>query len=249
MIESGETVNLVYRVNDILVVFIFLRAYFIMKHILSLSIYKTSRASRICRMFGEKIRDIFAIRSFFQDNPVTFLLSLYIFWILYFSYSLRITERIFIVPPIAKQLKIFYPNFNGISNCLWCIFITMMTVGFGDYYPITILGKVIIYLAAFIGVILNSLVTVAFFKSLEFSTNENKVYILLERLRIGHKIEEMNKEIVKLIMYKFVIQCKIKNSTDLFEKSKLNKIIEELNLKVKNLLKLVVQTRKYICII
>jgi hypothetical protein len=120
-----------------------------------------------------------------------------------------------------------------------------MTVGFGDYYPITFLGKVIIYLAAFIGVILNSLVTVAFFKSLEFTANENKVFILLERLRIGHKIENLNKQIVQLIMYKFVIQCKIKKSTDLFEKSKLNKILEELNIKVKSHLKLVIQIRKY----
>ncbi len=245
MIETGETVNLIYRVNDILVIFVFLRVYFILKYFLSLSIYKTSRAARICRMFGEKIRDIFAIRSFFQDSPIKFLLSLYIYWIFYFSYSLRITERIFIVPPIAKHLKIYYPNFNDISNCLWCIFITMMTVGFGDYYPITFLGKVIIYLAAFIGVILNSLVTVAFFKSLEFTANENKVFILLERLRIGHKIENLNKQIVQLIMYKFVIQCKIKKSTDLFEKSKLNKILEELNIKVKSHLKLVIQIRKY----
>ena len=245
MIEGGETVKLVYQINDIFVVFVFLRVYFMMKYFLSLSIYKTSRSARICRIFGEKIRDMFAIRSFFQEYPIKFLISLYLFWIFYFSYILRIFERIFIVPPIAVQQGIYYPNFDKFSNCYWCIFITMMTVGFGDYYPITILGKVVIYFAAVIGVILNSIVTVAFFKSLELTTNENKVYILLERLRIGQKIETINKEIVSLIMHKFVLQCRMKKSNDLFEKTKLNKIVEEINIKTMSLLKNVIQLRKY----
>jgi len=49
------------------------------------------------------------------------------------------------------------PNFSNYGNVIWCIIITMGTVGYGDYYPTSYLGRIIAFIAAISGIILSSL--------------------------------------------------------------------------------------------
>jgi hypothetical protein len=43
------------------------------------------------------------------------------------------------------------------GNSLWCVMITMSTVGYGDYYPMTYLSRIILFLASITGIIIASL--------------------------------------------------------------------------------------------
>lgn len=52
---------------------------------------------------------------------------------------------------------------------MWCIIITMTTVGFGDFYPSTHLGRFIGVLACFWGTFLVSLMVVSLTISSEFT--------------------------------------------------------------------------------
>ena len=72
---------------------------------------------------------------------------------------LRITE----IPNEEDSL-----NFGYYLNSIWCIVITMMTgkniycilfskVGYGDVYPITILGRIVIFFVCILGVFLISM--------------------------------------------------------------------------------------------
>lgn len=196
-------------------------------------------------MFGESPTDIFAIRCYFDSHPIRLIFLMYGFCLCFYAYSLRLFERVFNIPPIetSKSTQI-YPPFDSIWNGIWCVFVTMMTVGYGDYFPITYLGRSVVFLAAFSGVILTSLITVAFFKSLEFTASENKVYILLERLRIREEINSMNKEIIKLLMHKYVVQFKLKKETDLFEKERLQKNLHDIDSSMQNYLKKSIQIKK-----
>lgn len=49
-----------------------------------------------------------------------------------------------------------YQNFN-FYNSMWCVVISMTTVGFGDFYPVTIYGRLIIMIAVFFGVLVLAL--------------------------------------------------------------------------------------------
>ncbi len=49
------------------------------------------------------------------------------------------------------------PDFADFANVIWCIIITMGTVGYGDYYPTSYLGRTIAFIAAISGIILASL--------------------------------------------------------------------------------------------
>jgi voltage-gated potassium channel len=47
------------------------------------------------------------------------------------------------------------------ANCFWCVFITMATVGYGDYFPVTTAGRLVGVLAAVSGIIVSSLLIVS----------------------------------------------------------------------------------------
>lgn len=60
-------------------------------------------------------------------------------------------------------------GFEGYANCFWCIFITMATVGYGDFFPRTLPGRIIMIFIAIFGVLLNSLLIVSLNMYLDMS--------------------------------------------------------------------------------
>lgn len=75
---------------------------------------------------------------------------------LLFSYSLKVSEGVLFLYNSGLST-----GFEDYSNCLWCIFMTMSTVGYGDYYPKTLPGRILILITAIIGVFLSSLLIVS----------------------------------------------------------------------------------------
>ena len=90
------------------------------------------------------------------------------------SYDLRMFERPLI--PVSGQ------NFDNLGNCMWCIIITMTTVGYGDYYPISNLGRFIGILACLWGVFIVSIFVVTLTNLLEFTKQEQRSYEILQKL-------------------------------------------------------------------
>jgi hypothetical protein len=74
-----------------------------------------------------------------------------------------------------------YGNENSLDwrwywNGMWCIIVTMSTVGFGDFYPISLMGRAISVIAAFWGNFLISLMINALTVWVEFNPQEAASY-------------------------------------------------------------------------
>jgi hypothetical protein len=59
----------------------------------------------------------------------------------------------------------------------------MSTVGYGDYYPKTLLGRAIMLITAILGVFLTSLLIVSLSLYLKMTSSETNSHLLLDRLR------------------------------------------------------------------
>jgi hypothetical protein len=104
------------------------------------------------------------------------------------SYDLRIFERYF------DELN--DSNLGNYWNDLWCVFITMTTVGYGDISPKSLLGRIIIIISCMFGVFLVGLMVVSVTSYLNIVGVESNVYKILLK---SNKMEYRNQLAFKAI--------------------------------------------------
>ena len=73
---------------------------------------------------------------------------------------------------------------------MWLIIITIDTIGFGDLYPKTVMGRMVGILCSFWGVFIVSIFVVTLNNMLVFTANEEKAYNLLLRLYYKTQLKE-----------------------------------------------------------
>ena len=72
------------------------------------------------------------------------------FSVLFLAYCLRIFET-------QYYLVIGRKDFENYFTAVWCVFITMTTVGYGDFFPVTVYGRMVCILSALWGTFLISM--------------------------------------------------------------------------------------------
>ena len=58
-------------------------------------------------------------------------------------------------------------DFRRFENCIWCVLITMTTVGYGDYYPRTFFGRIMTIMVAIWGSFMLSILVLVLTSSIE----------------------------------------------------------------------------------
>jgi hypothetical protein len=169
-----------YDLNDLMIVMSLPRLYTIIRFLLIITPYYNDRAHRVNMMMGCDLNILFAVRCIFYSHPVKFLGLLFMVVVIPLSWALKIFEGpVWYVYDAAKEANI---NYNYFENCIWNVLVTMTTVGYGDYYPYTNLGRLVIIITAFCGSTLISLMTLITGNSLSLSETEKKVYDFGNRL-------------------------------------------------------------------
>lgn len=157
--------------NDLLTVLMLVRVYHIVRSVIIVSKYVGPRAQRISFMNGSEASTHFAIKSILAERPFDLIAFTSILCILMGAFALRIFER-----PLVKESGM---DFSSYSNSVWCVVVTMTTVGYGDYFPVTIAGRIIGFAVCLWGIVSISLFVASTEIMLKFTQSEENSYDVL----------------------------------------------------------------------
>lgn len=170
-----------YSINSILSVWSLLRVYYLLRLLFIHTLYSSSRAQRVCRMNGGSAGQTFILRCLVKKNPYALVLCFLAFGVFSGAYAIRIFER-----PMSPHTAM---DFSSYANCIWYCLITILTIGYGDYYAVTTPGRVIALGVCIWGVVLISVMVCFVAEILAFDAGERNALDILERLDFRRKIE------------------------------------------------------------
>ena len=175
-----------------------------------------------------------------RDRPYFVVFFLMVTSIILFGYCLRNTEIAFMKDVPVKLFQDWTYMWNG----FWCITITIFTVGYGDYYPHTHLGRIISIIACLWGTFLVSLMVVAITNSMELSLQQLKAYNAIKHSIVEQKYKG---KALMLIRYYYNVRSLSEEAEDLSDselKDKQKYVFKKAIKKLKNALNSFREARK-----
>ena len=94
-------------------------------------------------------------------------------------------------------------DFSFFLNAQWLTVITMTTVGYGDFYPQTHMGRFVGVIACLIGMILVSLVVISLTTLIEFEPEEQRAYGILKKI---NAMDEAKEKAADVILHAFILK-------------------------------------------
>ena len=122
--------------SDFLLAFMLLRFFFLARTLLNLNLFSELTSKRICGDQNVKPGPGFSFKALIIERPTSTVLITSVLSIMWLSYLLRIFERI----AYERQNQLVFDSY---FTSIWCVIITMTTVGYGDVFAISYFGRVV----------------------------------------------------------------------------------------------------------
>ena len=158
-------------INSILTSVCLFRSWFIFKLYLVSSSSYSQRSFRISKINNIKLSLMFPFKANMESSALIVNIFLFLMALIVCSYNLRIFERYF---DIVNDY-----NLSNYLNDLWCVFITMTTVGYGDISPSSIFRRINIMISCMFGVFLVGLMVVSVTSYLNIEGIDSNIYQIL----------------------------------------------------------------------
>ena len=122
------------------------------------SSWTNDRARKCCDQNGCRANTSFALKCLLKKSPYATMLTFIMVIGVACSYTMRIFERPYYstYPAIGEDDE-SYLDYENYWNALWLIVVTTTTVGYGDFYCRSHLGRLISCCAAILGIFMISL--------------------------------------------------------------------------------------------
>jgi len=175
--EKFDTM-LTYTWNSTFMAVSICRLWFPVKFYLVNSEYYKPRSKRVCEMNKVENNLFFTLKASMQGSAFEIYGLFFLMGIVFFTITIRIFEMELDSHPSVSC------KFGNYWDTIWMVIITMLTVGYGDFYPSTVQGRGLAILSAIIGVLLISMLIVTITNMISFTYNEKVVFELIQRLQL-----------------------------------------------------------------
>lgn len=176
--DLNAYINVQYLLSDYIYILILIRCVYVIRATINYSIFTDNYASSISKVYGIKNNIRFALKCILKTMHIKIVYLFLIASNILLGFALRVFER----PYWATKGRL---EFEYLSNSLWVIFITMLTIGYGDYVPMTTGGRIICTIAGLWGTFICSLVVVCLYGLLDLSNDQFLVFTKVLKSRVA----------------------------------------------------------------
>ncbi|OMJ89722.1 hypothetical protein SteCoe_8087 [Stentor coeruleus] len=191
-----------YSYNTIFTAFTVIRVYHLIRFMSIYSKFRSSRSQRLCQMNGSYAGTYYAMKCMMNEQPMMIMVLMLLTGIFIFGFLLRLFER----PASYLNGK----DFSDYGNAMWCIITTMTTVGYGDYFPVTLPGRVIGCLACVWGVMVVSVMCVSLYNLMNLDEGQAESLLTLQRLWFKDALRDSAAFVITAV-YRYRYMLKYKN--------------------------------------
>eukprot|EP00960_Hanusia_phi_P016179 476936-Hanusia_phi.AAC.1 len=168
----------VYELNSILCCVMFVRFLYIPRFYGEcLSDLQSESTVALGRMNRIKIDENFILK-YVIANSMQVVIVLTLIQIVMFAYMMMVFERA--VDNGALQ---------HFANCVWLTIITMTTVGYGDEFPTTLLGRMVSVMASIVAVVMLAITVNLVISKLTLSRAESKVISVMDKITLRKELK------------------------------------------------------------
>jgi hypothetical protein len=154
---------------------------------LCVSKWNKTTIKTICLKYGVNFSFSFILRAEIRKRPFIILTITFILSVFLLGFSLMSFEYAIINTSLEQQKS--KNELNSLSNSFWLIIVTMTTVGYGDYYPRSHLGRFIGVICCIFGSLLVSMTVVSLGNFTVLNEKENKAFLRIMKLKENDRIE------------------------------------------------------------
>ncbi|CAK89450.1 unnamed protein product (macronuclear) [Paramecium tetraurelia] len=178
-----------YYLNEILTYILTFRVILLINITLKFSSFYSSQIGRLCRLYSTDFDTHLVFKLCMKDLPGYTLMGLFITGMLLFGYSMEIAER-------ALQRNEVQHSVYSVMTSMWVTLTTIATVGYGEFYPTTDLGRISMAICVFWGVSYTSLFTAMLDSMFERMNCEEMVWALLEKTSATNVMKYLSQDLI-----------------------------------------------------
>lgn len=212
--------TLTVSINEVCAAIMLLRVYLFVKLFRYYTKWTSLHSKKTCETYGAQANWLFSIKSILKVQPFYILFPLIIISIAIFSISVRIFERHFALSNSSQ-------DYSYIWNSAWLVMLTMTTVGYGDFFPRTHIGRFIVVLACIWGIFIISMMIVTLSNFILFTNEEDRSFEYMKKVKALKASRRYAKLYIKKQLERYLYYRKYKLDPDI------HSVMEEMNLLIK----------------
>lgn len=178
--DLNDYIQVEYLFSDFLYICVILRAVYLIRSTINYSIFTDHYANMLSKQMGVKCNVRFALKCILKYYNIKIVFLFFVASNIILGHALRVFERPFWV----SKGKL---DFDFSSNSFWLVFVSMLTIGYGDIAPMTTFGRLVIVIGSLWGVFIISLVVVCLYGLFDLSNDQFLVFIKIVKSRSAIK--------------------------------------------------------------
>ena len=198
---SIHTVRYIYSFNSIIFLFSFIKLYNIVKIFLMASRYSSRISETICQTYKTNYNILFMIRAEVNSNPIFFCLILFIIYIVISTISLRSFEVFGYDIFLGLNGNKGRNDLRRLINDFWLSIITVTGIGYGDEYPRTNLGRIVVFLSSIFGMFFLGFLIASVSGGIQFNPKEQRAYLKMKKILSKENLHHKSVELIKGILF------------------------------------------------